>query len=222
MNLDTSKYLGGIGAILLLIGFLVPRISPPASGLSLIGLILLLIGLKGLADYYKNSGIFYDFLYGLVAGIIGVIAAVTAAFYLILPTVLTTIYPGWTFGDWSALSTMTAQTPTTPDQIASFAASIVRSTAGGIVAVLVILLVFFVIAALLMRRSLNMLSQKAGQGLFATTGTLLLIGAILTIVGIGYIIIWISIIFLAIAFLTLKPLPTPADTGAPAQPPTSV
>ena len=73
MSFESNRSLCGIGAILIAIGSIVPL-------LSLVGIILLLIGMKGLAEYYHDDAIFQNALYGLVFGIIGVIAA---AFVLI-------------------------------------------------------------------------------------------------------------------------------------------
>src|SRR5512136_3023438 len=75
MMFETSKNLSGIGALLIVIGSL-SFIVPYAGVLSLIGLILLLIGLKGLADYYQEGGIFNNALYALILGIVGVVATV--------------------------------------------------------------------------------------------------------------------------------------------------
>lgn len=213
MNFDTSKYLGGVGAILLFIGVLVPSQSIYGSVLPLIGLILVIIGLKGLADYYKDTSIFSNFLYGTITGIVGIIVTVVVAFYVVLLSLLQVIFPGWTFGDWATIQTLSPTMPT-PEQIIPLA--------GGFIAVLVILFVFAVIAAFLMNKSLKTLSKKSSVGLFATAGTLLLIGAILTIILIGYLLIWIAMILLAIAFFTLKPLPPQAATATTTQPPTSV
>ena len=84
MNFEASKNLGGVGAILMFIGFIIPA----ATGglgllLSLVGLILVLVGLKGMADYYNDQGIFNNFLYGTIAGVAGVVVAgLTFAFVI--------------------------------------------------------------------------------------------------------------------------------------------
>ena len=65
MSLESNKTIGGVGAILLAIPFL-----------NLIGIIMVLIAMKGMADYYKNEGIFRNALYGFIFGIVGVIALI--------------------------------------------------------------------------------------------------------------------------------------------------
>ena len=65
MSLESNKTLGGIGAILLAIPFL-----------SLIGIILVLIAMKGMGEYYDDDDIFKNALYGFIFGFVGVVALV--------------------------------------------------------------------------------------------------------------------------------------------------
>jgi uncharacterized membrane protein len=69
---------------------------------------------------------------------------------------------------------------------------------------LVILFIFVVVAALFYRKSLNSLAQKTGVGLFDTTGLILLIGAVLTIIVIGFLLLWVAMILLTVAFFSIK------------------
>ncbi len=66
MSLESNKTVGGIGAILLAIPFL-----------NLIGIILVLIALKGMAEHYRDNEIFNSALYGFIFGIVAVLALVT-------------------------------------------------------------------------------------------------------------------------------------------------
>jgi len=203
MNLETSKYLGGIGAILLVIGFL-GSIGTGYSGLlSLVGLVLVLIAMKGLSDYYKEAGIFDNTLYGFATSIIAVVAFVAVIVATLLGTIADMGIADWTnTAEWTA-----AFQETLSDMSALF------NFIGGIILAVVVLFILLVIAAIFYRKSLNMLSSKSGVGMFSTAGLLLLIGAILTIIVIGIIIIWIAIILLAVAFFSIK--------TQPAQPPES-
>ncbi len=65
-NVDSSKTLATIGALLLFLSFI------PVIGL--IGIILLLIGMKGLSEYYRDESIYRHAFKGLIFGIIGIIA----------------------------------------------------------------------------------------------------------------------------------------------------
>jgi uncharacterized membrane protein/ribosomal protein L40E len=160
----------------------------------------MLVGVKSLADYYREGGIFNNMLYGTVVGIVGVVVAVGVVIGLLINSLsgfLYKIFPGWN-GDWRMLSGMT---PTTTNLTFSDIAPFL--TAG--VAVFVILFVSTIVVALFYRRSLLSLREHSGIGLFGTSGTVLLIGAILTIILVGYIVIWFDLLLLAIAFYRLRP-----------------
>jgi uncharacterized membrane protein len=201
VSFEHSKTLGGIGAILMCIGVL-PYVN--FFGIvEIIGAILVLVGLHGFASFYKESGIFDNALYGIIAGIVGVVLAAVSGIAVILPNIkdfLLKVFPSWN-GDWSTISSFSGMTPNTSnigfgDVIPFIIAAIL---------VIAILWVFAIIAAFFVRRSLKQLSAKTNVGLFATTGLLLLIGAVLVIAfGFGLLLLWISALILAIAFFTMK------------------
>jgi uncharacterized membrane protein len=215
MTLESSKNLGGIGAILIFIGIL-----PYANYfgiLELVGAILVLVALHGLANYYKENGIFSNALYGLVTGIVGGIIAAAVVVFTILTSLtdfIYKVYPGWN-GDWTTLQGLTPNTANiNPADLIPFIA--------GIFLFIAIVWIFAIIAAFFVRRSLKQLSAKSNVGLFGTAGLLLLIGAALIIIfGLGLILIWIAALVLSIAFFTMKPQEAPMVTAAP-PPPTPV
>jgi uncharacterized membrane protein len=199
MSIETTKILGGVGALLMFLGIL-PYINF-FGVIEIIGLILVMVALYKLGSYYREGRIFNNALYGLIMGIVG---GVISAGVLVI-TVLTSltdflyeIFPDWN-GDWTALSGLTPDPSNISiDSIAPFLT--------GLFAVLIILWVFSIIAAFFLRRSFGTLSEKSSVGLFSTTGLLLLIGAVLIILfGVGLILMWISALLLAIAFFKLKP-----------------
>ena len=202
MTIETSKILGGVGALLMFVG-IIPVISSYGV-IELIGLILVMVALYNLASYYTERGIFNNALYGLIAGIVGGVIAVGVVILSVLTSLkdfLYTIYPGWN-GDWSALSGLTPDTSNLSlDAIVPFLT--------GLFAALLILWIFAIIGFYFVRRSLTSLSAKSSVGLFSTAGLLMLIGAVLIIaVGIGLLLIWIAMLILAIAFFQLKPQQT--------------
>ena len=220
MTIESSKTLGGIGALLMFIGVF-PYINYFGI-IELIGAILILVALHGFAGIYKESGIFNNALYGIIAGIIGVVAAAGIGIAIVLTSLkdfILKIYPSWN-GSWSSLQSLSGTTPNTANinfsDIAPFIAAII--------VIFIILWVFAIIAAFLLRRSLRELSTKSGTGLFSTTGLLLLIGAVLIIAfGLGVLLMWIATLVLAIAFFTMKPHePQPASTMTSPPPPTPV
>jgi uncharacterized membrane protein len=208
MSIETSKILGGVGALLMFIG-IIPYINY-FGAIELVGLILVMVALYNLASHYRESGIFNNALYGLIIGIIGGVISIAAVIIVVLPSLtdfLYTIFPDWN-GDWTALSGLT------PDP-SNFSLDSIVPFLAGILAVFIILWVSSIIAAFFIRRSLGTLSAKSGVGLFSTAGLLLLIGAVLIILfGIGLILIWISALLLAIAFFQIRPQQTQPTTSA--------
>jgi uncharacterized membrane protein len=217
MDLELSKNLGGVGAILLLVGTL-PLLSSYTFGvLALIGIILILVALNSLANIYKERGIFNNSLYGLIAGIVGtVIAAVVVVVAVLsdLKSLLEQLYPTWN-GQWSSLSSLSGTSPNT----SNLTSSTVLPVLEGVLAALVILWVFIIVWAIFVRRSLKMLATKSSVGLFSTASLLLIIGAALTILIIGLLIMWIGVLLMTIAFFQIRP--QPEQPSAAVAPPSS-
>ena len=202
MTLESNKTLGGVGALLMVIspfsGFVAGVFS---SVLGLVGLILVLIAMKGLANHYNEGGIFNNALYGVILTIVGGVVfgatIVVGAVGLLADLNL----------DWTTLSTDPAAISNMNwEELINFETlwSHIAIILGG----LIILFIFVVIAAIFYRKSLTTLSEKTGVGLFGTTGLLLLIGAVLTIIGIGFLLIWVALILLTVAFFSIRVEPT--------------
>jgi len=203
MTLETNKIVGGIGAILMLIG-IIPA-NNYLSILELVGAIMILIALYGVGNYYGDSRIFRNALYGIVTGIVGVGIAIAVALTVILSNIkdlIYQLYPGWD-GNWLSLQGMNPDTNAFTS--ANFDPTTLIPLISGIIAVLAIIWIFGIIATFFIRRSLNQVKEKSNVGLFGTAGLLLLIGAFLIIIGIGLILMWIAVLLLAIAFFQLKP-----------------
>jgi uncharacterized membrane protein len=183
MSVESNKTLGGVGALLIAFGSFVPF-------LSIVGVILLFIALKGIADAYADNSIFMNALYGLIFLIIGAIAGgvvILGTFFGI----------GYTGGSMNFA-----------DPIAVFT---------GILVGAVIIFIFYVLSAIFFRRSFDTLATKSGEKMFATAGLLYLIGAILTIILVGLVLILIAWILVAVAFFSMRstsaappPAPPPA------------
>jgi uncharacterized membrane protein len=208
MDFQSYKTLGGVGALLLLLGC-VAFFSPAAGGiLGLIGLILILVALNGFADYYKEKGIFNNALYGIILFIVGIVITIGITVFVAI-NFLTSL--GIDLADWQSFQSVDWAGLMTPEKIMELAANLIIA--------LVVLFVFLIIMAILLRRSLDLLAEKTGVKLFGTTGLLFLIGAVLTIIFIGFIILFIGIILLMISFFSIK---TPVSkTETPQPPPTT-
>ncbi len=183
MSLESNKTLGGVGAILIAIGTFFPI-------LSLIGIILVLVAMKGLAEYYNQDDIFENALYGFIFGIIGIVAAVALFFGVIFTGALVAPFaPTTTFPVWLAI----------------------------VVLALVIMFIFFLLQAVFYRRSFTTLSEMSGEKMFDTAGLLLLIGAILTIIIVGLVLLLVAWILAAVGFFSIK-IPTTQIAAAPPTP----
>ncbi|HML04090.1 MAG TPA: DUF996 domain-containing protein [Candidatus Bathyarchaeia archaeon] len=219
MTLDTSKYLGGIGALLLFIG-VIPYINT-FGVLGIIGVILVLIALHGFASYYKERRIFNNAMYGIFAAVVGIVIAFVIGIAIVLPNItkfLEMLYPKWN----GSLSTITSLQGMTP-QTSKITLSDIAPFIAALIVALLILWIFGIITAFFVRRSLNEVSSKTSVGLFSTAGLLLLIGAVLTIIVIGLLLVWIAALLLAIAFFTTKPQPEqPTMATAPTPPATQM
>ncbi|MGB9714031.1 MAG: DUF996 domain-containing protein [Candidatus Bathyarchaeales archaeon] len=203
MNIESSKTLGGVGAILLIIGFLGFFAAGPTILLCLVGIILVLIALKGFADHYQESGIFNNALYGFITLIVGVVA-----FFAVLVAMVMMAISGLDISD--------------PFAIQNYFMDLnnLWSLIGSLLVAFVILFIFVVVSAVFVRKSLDSLSARSGEKIFGTAGLLWLIGAVLTIIVVGLILIWISWILIAVGFFSIKTTATqPTATQAPSPPP---
>jgi uncharacterized membrane protein len=210
MTLESSKTLGGIGAVLLFIG-VIPFVQFTWI-IGIIGVILILVALHDFAKIYNEGKIFSNALFGIAVAVIGGVITAILAFAVVLSNLkdlLLQIYPGWN-GTWSTLQGMTPDT-------SNIDPSAIYPLLGGLLVVLVVVWVFAIIAAFLIWRSLKQVSNKTSMGLFGTAGLILLIGAVIPFFGL--ILMWISALILAIAFFTLKTSQQPMVEPSYPQPP---
>jgi uncharacterized membrane protein len=206
MSVESNKVLGGVGALLMVISLLGMFGTPYTLFLLVVGIILVLIALKGFADHYQDGGIFNNALYGFITVIVGMVA--TAAIFMMLILQALSGLPI----DW-----------TNPMEIQQYFIShmdVVWQFAGAAVGALVVFYISLVVSAVLFRKSLNALSTRSGEKMFGAAGLVWLIGAAIPLIGI--IIIWISWILMAVGFFSIKtaqaPVQPPAPTVQPLQP----
>jgi uncharacterized membrane protein len=177
VNFEYSKTLAIEGSVMLLLSFI------PYVGwvLGIIGVVLLLRGMKEFSGYYQDEKIYQNALTGVKFYIIAILAAAVAIV-------------GITIGVWSATG-FTADFVLT----AGFGVGLVAFLVGIVVA-----FVFYVLAASHLKRTFYTLAEKSGEDSFRTAATLLWIGSILTIIGIGLLLILVAWIFATIGFFTMK------------------
>ena len=182
MSLESNKTLGGIGAILLAIPFL-----------SLIGIILVLIAMKGMGDYYDDDDVFKYALYGFIFGFVGVIALVAVILM-------------FAFG-FAASSPVV--TPSTAVGISGFGLFIIT---------FIVLYVFSMIGAIFYKKSLDTLSEKSNENMFSTAGLILLVGAAIPLI--GELLKFVAWILAAVGFFNIKKatqIPESKETVLPAE-----
>jgi len=201
LNLDSSKNLGGIGAILLIISVVAFFAQPLLSVLGLLGAILLLVALYGLAQFYREKSIFNSGLYAFIAFVVGAVLTFASVVYLVLYTsylsdLISLIYPGFN-GDWSNLPNLSPNTDISFAELLGFV--------GPIFGIFAVAWISLMVASFFAWRAFKNLATKSGVNLFSTAGIVLLVGALLTVVfGLGLILMWIGVLLLAIAFFQIK------------------
>ncbi len=196
MTLQSSKTLGGVGALLMVISpFLVSAFT---ALVGLVGLILVLIALKGLSDHYKEASIFNNSLYGVILSIVGGVVFVAALFVTALSFFkdVLGIELSEAMTDPTAFSNIEWTETMVLDNLMTHVAAIIGS--------FVVLFIFAIVAAIFFRKSLTTLAEKSGVGLFGTAGLLMLIGAVLTIIFIGFLLVWVAEILLIVAFFRIR------------------
>ncbi len=167
-TIESSKTMALIGSILLILSSVVPY---GGIVVGIIGVILLLMAIKGFSVYYRDPEMYQNAVKGFIFYIIAVIAAGIAIILLAI-------------GIFSIL----------------FAFVGIAALIAGIV----VAFIFYLMAAQRLRTTLNALAQRTGERSFETAGTLLRVGAILSIIIIGFILILVAWIFAAIGFLQMK------------------
>ena len=84
-NIGNAKLLGGIGAILSLIGgFFFANFG---SVLGIVGLVLIFVAIKYIADESKDRSIFDNYLYFFLTSIIATVVTIAIAAYSVLTTI---------------------------------------------------------------------------------------------------------------------------------------
>jgi len=198
MTFESNKNLSAVGTLLLVIGFFGAFI-PYAGILALVGLILLMIGLKGLASFYNEQGIFNNALYSIITGIVGAVVTVGAVAISAVAALASLGIDLANIEDWATLGTDLGAVFT---DFSDFSA--LWTLLGALIVGLLILFVTVIISVYFFRKSMNQLSTKSGVGLFGTAGLLMIVGAVLTIVVVGFILIWIGLLIATIAFFQMK------------------
>jgi uncharacterized membrane protein len=197
-KLGQAKVLGGIGALLSLLVF-VPTIG---FIIGIVGLVLVFIAVKYIAEETKDHAIFHNYLMNFIFDIIAigaVLGIMIAAFGV--------------SGGMSWANTIQQQNITDFDSFwASFGTIFV-----GLILALVVAWVLLLIGALYLRKSYNSIAEHTKVDLFKTTGLVNFIGAATLIIIIGFFIIIVARILEIVSYFSL-PENLPAATEPPKTP----
>jgi len=190
-KLRKAKILGGIGALLMLIG----GIASPGLG-CLLGLILLFVAIKYIADTTSDESIFDNYLMHFILTILAVIAVVLIFFYSV--------------GGLTFFSLLEETEFTDAQSVYDFFEPYI----GWWILALVVGWVFIVISAIYLKKSYESIAEHTNVSMFKTTGKIYFIGAILLIVIVGILILFIAKILEIVAFFSLpEELPKKAEVG---------
>ncbi len=190
-ELSNAKVFGGIGAILTLVGTFIPNVG---TIVSIVGLVLVFIAVKTISELTNDKEIFSNYLMNFIFSIISIVAL----FVIMLIA----------FGAAGGFSWITEIQSADITDFESFWAYF-GTIIGACILALIVAWILSIIAAIYLRRSYNSIAEHTKVNLFKTTGTAYFIGAITTIVGIGFIILFIARIIEIKAYFSLPDeLPT--------------
>ncbi len=182
MTIESNRLLGGVGALLMvvsyissllsLVQFFVPNsafamVGAPLGLLSLVGLILFMIAMNGLANNYKDRGIFDNALYWIITSIVGAVVTVVVAVvvaFSVLSRVIGTLIP---------------LTPGTPPPMSAVLDAF-QPYIGYFIPVGVVAFAVGVVSVLFIMRAFNKLAAASGVLLFRTVALLFLAGIAVT------------------------------------------
>jgi uncharacterized membrane protein len=181
-SLSEAKTLGGIGSILVLLT------AAPTVGwiLGIVGFIMILVAVKSISDAVKEERIFNNMLISVVLAIGGIAVGTIA--------LVGTLFQFIGMGTFVGPDFVPAQNVPVGNWMALAGAAII-----GLVAVWA----FSLASAVFVRRSYSAIASKLNVKTFGTAGLLYLIGAATMVIGIGFILIFVAEILLAIAFFSI-------------------
>ncbi|HRD22943.1 MAG TPA: DUF996 domain-containing protein [Candidatus Hydrothermia bacterium] len=177
LDLKSQKVIGGVGAILYVLGAL-PNVG---FALRLVGSILLLVSIYELAQKFALKKIFSNFLTGFIIHIVGIGVALVAAILAGVGTFIkSSLYGYFPYPFWTLYNL-------------------------GVSLLIPLLILYLCVAAgvYFYKESLSELSLKSGVPGFKTAGDLLFYGAITTIIVVGIFVMLAGWVVLSISFFSL-------------------
>lgn len=184
-TLSQAKTLGGVGAILIILG------AAPGIGaiISIAGYILLLVAIKNISNILEDKSIFNNLLIASITAIIGIIAAAILIFASIFNFIgFEDMNPGYWGQDFMSSS--------------AEATGIIGLIATIFIGLLIVW-IFFIISAIFLKKSYDSMGERLNVNMFKTSAMVNLIGSISSIILIGFLIIFIAQILQIVAFFSI-------------------
>jgi uncharacterized membrane protein len=191
-----AKLLGGLGSILLFL-FWAPAIGPI---LAFVGLILVGVAVNQVSRAVGSRPIFDNFLYSTIAAIAGISVGVLIALGALVRLVGIENFGTFDWAGW---------TPSTADAISLAIYAVIG---------LVVLWVAFLVSALFTKKASDEMATRLNIPLFRTAGLVYLIGAALTVVLVGFLIVIVAEVLFAVAFFRIPDGSAPAMQAPPVAP----
>jgi len=181
MALSQAKTYGGIGAILALIGGAIPKLG---SVLSIVGIVLILLAVKEIADEAGDETIFKNYLISFILQV-GAFVALIIAIVAVLGTSIIAM------GGLRAFE----------HEMQDFGA--IMAIIGSILVGFIIFWILFSLGSYYLKKSYELIAEYTDVDLFKTTGLLYFIGALTLIILIGLLIILVARILEIVAYFSL-------------------
>lgn len=181
MALSQAKTYGGIGAILALIGGAIPKLG---SVLSIVGIVLILLAVKEIADEVGDETIFKNYLISFILQV-GAFVALIIAIVAVLGTSIMVMGGPRAF----------------EHEMQDFGA--IMAIIGSILVGFIIFWILFSLGSYYLKKSYELIAEYTDVDLFKTTGLLYFIGALTLIILIGLLIILVARILEIVAYFSL-------------------
>lgn len=181
MALSQAKTYGGIGAILALIGGAIPKLG---SVLSIVGIVLILLAVKEIADEVGDEAVFKNYLISFILQV-GAFVALIIAIVAVLGTSIIAMGGPRAF----------------EHEMQDFGA--IMAIIGSILVGFIIFWILFSLGSYYLKKSYELIAEYTDVDLFKTTGLLYFIGALTSIILIGLLIILVARILEIVAYFSL-------------------
>jgi uncharacterized membrane protein len=211
-SLSTARTFGGIGSIMILLFVL----QPWGTLLAIVGWVLVLIAVNNIADVVGDRSILRNAMIAVVLAIVGIAVGVLVLLSSVLHFAKLN---GWiTSSGLGSLRNLNS-TSFTSGHVTGLGGLVVGAVIG-----LVLIWVFLLPSAVFLRRSFSKIASRLNVKMFATAALLYLVGAGLTIVAIGFVVLFVADLLMVVAFFSmpddtsLEPPPRPMVIPPPPPP----